>query len=142
LYHNYHPHCHPFFLQGDVLEDDEDYLVDELGQPVVSDGELGGDDPSDASSSAAVAPASRSPALIKKKQHPTYKGSSACLFSLGQDSGQVKSSGPRRGLAQKAEGGRARFQGGVQPPHTDFSRDFFHSFFFSFLLTTCAPTTH
>ncbi|XP_073927565.1 synaptojanin-2 isoform X3 [Castor canadensis] len=59
--------------EGDVLEDDEDYLVDELGQPVVSDGELGGDDPSDASSSAAVAPASRSPALIKKKQHPTYK---------------------------------------------------------------------
>ncbi|XP_004856884.1 synaptojanin-2 isoform X2 [Heterocephalus glaber] len=59
--------------EGDVLEDDEDYLVDELRQPVVSDSELGGDDPPDAPSFTAVAPASKSPALIKKKQRPTYK---------------------------------------------------------------------
>uniref|UniRef100_A0A286XWI0 Synaptojanin 2 n=2 Tax=Cavia porcellus TaxID=10141 RepID=A0A286XWI0_CAVPO len=59
--------------EGDVLEDDEDYLVDELGQPVVSDSELGGDDPPDAPSFTAVAPASKSPALTKKKQRPTYK---------------------------------------------------------------------
>uniref|UniRef100_A0A8C9P2S5 Synaptojanin-2 n=1 Tax=Spermophilus dauricus TaxID=99837 RepID=A0A8C9P2S5_SPEDA len=58
--------------EGDVLEDDEDYLVDELVQPVVSDSELGGDDPPDAPSTTAVAPASKSPALTKK-QHPTYK---------------------------------------------------------------------
>lgn len=63
-----------FFLKGDVLEDDDDYLVDEFGQPVVSDGELGGDDSSEAMSSSA--PVSKSPALTKKKQHPTYKGSS------------------------------------------------------------------
>uniref|UniRef100_A0A8D0XIX7 Synaptojanin-2 n=1 Tax=Sus scrofa TaxID=9823 RepID=A0A8D0XIX7_PIG len=62
--------------EGDILEDDEDYLVDELNQPVVSDGELGGDELSDAPSSTAVAPTGRSPALTKKKQHPTYKGSS------------------------------------------------------------------
>lgn len=63
-----------FFLKGDVLEDEDDYLVDEFGQPVVSDGELGGDDSSEAMSSSA--PVSKSPALTKKKQHPTYKGSS------------------------------------------------------------------
>ncbi|XP_005065972.1 synaptojanin-2 isoform X3 [Mesocricetus auratus] len=57
--------------EGDVVEDDEDYLVDEFGQPVVSDGELGGDDSSDIMSSSA--PSSKSPALSKKKQHPTYK---------------------------------------------------------------------
>ncbi|XP_052606849.1 synaptojanin-2 isoform X4 [Peromyscus californicus insignis] len=57
--------------EGDVLEDDEDYLVDEFGQPVASDSELGGDDSSDTMSSSA--PAGKSPALAKKKQHPTYK---------------------------------------------------------------------
>ncbi|XP_051062086.1 synaptojanin-2 isoform X2 [Phodopus roborovskii] len=57
--------------EGDVLEDDLDYSVDEFGQPVVSDGELGGDDSCDITSSSA--PASKSPALAKKKQHPTYK---------------------------------------------------------------------
>ncbi|XP_063131795.1 synaptojanin-2 isoform X16 [Rattus norvegicus] len=57
--------------EGDVLEDDEDYLADEFGQPVVSDSELGGDDSSDTMS--ASTPASKSPALAKKKQHPTYK---------------------------------------------------------------------
>lgn len=59
--------------QGDILEEDEDYL-DELSQPVVSDSELGGDDLSDAPGSTA-APPSKSPALPKKKQHPTYRGS-------------------------------------------------------------------
>ncbi|XP_061062803.1 synaptojanin-2 isoform X3 [Eubalaena glacialis] len=59
--------------EGDILEDDEDYLVDELSQPVVSDSEAGGDELADAPSSMAVAPPSRSPALTKKKQHPTYR---------------------------------------------------------------------
>ncbi|XP_032263461.1 synaptojanin-2 isoform X4 [Phoca vitulina] len=59
--------------EGDILEDDEDYLVDELSQPVVSDGEMGGDSLSEAPSSTAAVPASKSPALTKKKQHPTYK---------------------------------------------------------------------
>ncbi|XP_006523271.1 synaptojanin-2 isoform X6 [Mus musculus] len=57
--------------EGDVLEEDEDYLVDGFGQPVVSDSELGGDNSSDTMSS--LTPASKSPALAKKKQHPTYK---------------------------------------------------------------------
>ncbi|XP_064454362.1 synaptojanin-2 isoform X5 [Mirounga angustirostris] len=59
--------------EGDILEDDEDYLVDELSQPVVSDGEMGGDSLSEAPSSTAAVPVSKSPALTKKKQHPTYK---------------------------------------------------------------------
>nr|KAF6463282.1 synaptojanin 2 [Molossus molossus] len=58
--------------EGDILEDDEDYL-DELSQPVVSDGELGGDDVSDAPGSTAAAPPSKSPAPARKKQHPTYR---------------------------------------------------------------------
>uniref|UniRef100_A0A4X1VTY8 phosphoinositide 5-phosphatase n=1 Tax=Sus scrofa TaxID=9823 RepID=A0A4X1VTY8_PIG len=70
--------------EGDILEDDEDYLVDELNQPVVSDGELGGDELSDAPSSTAVAPPGRSPALTKKKQHPTYKDD-ADLVELKQE---------------------------------------------------------
>uniref|UniRef100_A0A8C5KMJ8 Synaptojanin-2 n=1 Tax=Jaculus jaculus TaxID=51337 RepID=A0A8C5KMJ8_JACJA len=72
--------------EGDVLEDDEEYLVDELGQPVVSDSELGGDDPPDALSSSAVTPARKSPALTKKKQHPTYKDD-ADLVELKQELG-------------------------------------------------------
>ncbi|XP_073750256.1 synaptojanin-2 isoform X1 [Callorhinus ursinus] len=59
--------------EGDILEDDEDYLVDELSQPVVSDGEMGGDSLSEAPSSTAAVPASKSPTLTKKKQHSTYK---------------------------------------------------------------------
>ncbi|XP_044099101.1 synaptojanin-2 isoform X2 [Neovison vison] len=59
--------------EGDILEDDEDYLVDELSQPVVSDGEMGGDSLSEAPSPTAAVPASKSPALSKKQQHPTYK---------------------------------------------------------------------
>ncbi|XP_033090836.1 synaptojanin-2 isoform X2 [Trachypithecus francoisi] len=59
--------------EGDILEDDEDYLVDELSQPGVSDSELGGDDLSDVAGPTALAPPSKSPALTKKKQHPTYK---------------------------------------------------------------------
>ncbi|XP_053524696.1 synaptojanin-2 isoform X3 [Artibeus jamaicensis] len=58
--------------EGDILEDDEDYL-DEINQTVVSDSDLAGDDLSDASGSPAAAPPSKSPALTKKKQHPTYK---------------------------------------------------------------------
>ncbi|XP_051020011.1 synaptojanin-2 isoform X2 [Acomys russatus] len=57
--------------EGDVLEDDEDYLVDEFGQPVASDSELCADDSCDTASSSG--PASKSLALAKKKQHPTYK---------------------------------------------------------------------
>lgn len=67
--------------QGDILEDDEDYLVDELSQPVLSDGEMGGDSLSEAPSPTAAVPASKSPALSKKQQHPTYKGSLALSFS-------------------------------------------------------------
>uniref|UniRef100_A0A2K6AX67 Synaptojanin-2 n=1 Tax=Macaca nemestrina TaxID=9545 RepID=A0A2K6AX67_MACNE len=59
--------------EGDILEDDDDYLVDELSQPGVSDSELGGDDLSDVPGPTALAPPSKSPALAKKKQHPTYK---------------------------------------------------------------------
>nr|XP_024104046.2 synaptojanin-2 isoform X3 [Pongo abelii] len=59
--------------EGDILEDDEDYLVDEFSQPGVSDSELGGDDLSDVPGPTALAPPSKSPALTKKKQHPTYK---------------------------------------------------------------------
>ncbi|XP_014201008.2 synaptojanin-2 isoform X2 [Pan paniscus] len=59
--------------EGDILEDDEDYLVDEFNQPGVSDSELGGDDLSDVPGPTALAPPSKSPALTKKKQHPTYK---------------------------------------------------------------------
>lgn len=73
-----------FLPQGDILEDDDDYL-DELSQPVVSDGELGGDDLSEPPGSAAAAPPSKSPALTKKQQQqPTYKGSVhlPCLRSL------------------------------------------------------------
>ncbi|XP_077874950.1 synaptojanin-2 isoform X2 [Ictidomys tridecemlineatus] len=73
--------------EGDVLEDDEDYLVDELVQPVVSDGELGGDDPPDIPSTTAVAPASKSPALTKK-QHPMYKDD-ADLVELEQELGAI-----------------------------------------------------
>ncbi|XP_036269351.1 synaptojanin-2 isoform X1 [Pipistrellus kuhlii] len=68
--------------EGDILEEDEDYL-DELSQPVVSDSELGGDDPSDAPGSTA-APPSKSPALPKKKQHPTYRDDGA-LAELTQE---------------------------------------------------------
>nr|XP_014702437.2 synaptojanin-2 isoform X1 [Equus asinus] len=70
--------------EGDILEDDEDYLVEELGQPVVSDCELGGDDLSDTPSSTAAAPPSKSPALVKKKQHPNYKDD-ADLAELKQE---------------------------------------------------------
>ncbi|PNI35465.1 SYNJ2 isoform 5 [Pan troglodytes] len=59
--------------EGDILEDDEDYLVDEFNQPGVSDSELGGDDLSDVPGPTALAPPSKSPALTKKQQHPTYK---------------------------------------------------------------------
>ncbi|XP_054426136.1 synaptojanin-2 isoform X1 [Pteronotus mesoamericanus] len=69
--------------EGDILEDDEDYL-DELNQPVVSDSDLAGDDLSDAPGSTAAAPPSKSPALTKKKQHPTYKGD-ADLAELKQE---------------------------------------------------------
>uniref|UniRef100_A0A8C2V1A8 Synaptojanin-2 n=2 Tax=Chinchilla lanigera TaxID=34839 RepID=A0A8C2V1A8_CHILA len=87
--------------EGDVLEDDEDYLVDELGQPVVSDSELGGDDPPDAPSFTAVAPASKSPALTKKKQHPTYKDD-ADLVELKQELeavGDFRHRSPSRSLS-------------------------------------------
>ncbi|XP_066867188.1 synaptojanin-2 isoform X4 [Kogia breviceps] len=59
--------------EGDILEDEEEYLAEELSQPGASDGEAEGDEPADAPSSTAVAPPSRSPALTKKKQHPTYR---------------------------------------------------------------------
>ncbi|XP_037376497.1 synaptojanin-2 isoform X2 [Talpa occidentalis] len=60
-------------LEGDIIEDDEDDLVDELSQPVISDGELGADELCEAPCTTAAAPLSCSPALTKKKQHPTYR---------------------------------------------------------------------
>ncbi|XP_052606848.1 synaptojanin-2 isoform X3 [Peromyscus californicus insignis] len=85
--------------EGDVLEDDEDYLVDEFGQPVASDSELGGDDSSDTMSSSA--PAGKSPALAKKKQHPTYKDD-ADLAKLKQELeavGDFRHRSPSRSLS-------------------------------------------
>ncbi|KAH0519989.1 Synaptojanin-2 [Microtus ochrogaster] len=85
--------------EGDVLEDDDDYLVDEFGQPVVSDGELGGDDSPDVMSSSA--PVSKSPALTKKKQQPTYKDD-ADLVKLKQELevvGDFRHRSPSRSLS-------------------------------------------
>ncbi|XP_045661372.1 synaptojanin-2 isoform X1 [Ursus americanus] len=87
--------------EGDILEDDEDYLVDELSQPVVSDGEMGGDSLSEAPSSTAAGPASKSPALTKKKQHPTYKDD-AGLAALTQELeavGDFRRRSPSRSLS-------------------------------------------
>ncbi|XP_061062805.1 synaptojanin-2 isoform X5 [Eubalaena glacialis] len=87
--------------EGDILEDDEDYLVDELSQPVVSDSEAGGDELADAPSSMAVAPPSRSPALTKKKQHPTYRDD-AELVELKQELeavGDFRHRSPSRSLS-------------------------------------------
>lgn len=85
--------------EGDVLEDDEDYLADEFGQPVVSDNELGGDDSSDTMS--ASTPANKSPALAKKKQHPTYKDD-ADLMTLKLElevAGNFRHRSPSRSLS-------------------------------------------
>ncbi|XP_032341145.1 synaptojanin-2 isoform X2 [Camelus ferus] len=88
--------------EGDIVEDDEDYLVDELiSQPMVSDGELGGDELSDAPSSTAVAPPSRLPALTKKQQRPTYKDD-ADLVELKQELeavGDFRHRSPSRSLS-------------------------------------------
>ncbi|XP_068407819.1 synaptojanin-2 isoform X3 [Eschrichtius robustus] len=87
--------------EGDILEDDEDYLVDELSQPVFSDSEAGGDELADAPSSMAVAPPSRSPALTKKKQHPTYRDD-ADLLDLKQELeavGDFRHRSPSRSLS-------------------------------------------
>ncbi|XP_027457688.2 synaptojanin-2 isoform X4 [Zalophus californianus] len=87
--------------EGDILEDDEDYLVDELSQPVVSDGEMGGDSLSEAPSSTAAVPASKSPTLTKKKQHSTYKDD-AELVALKQELeavGDFRHRSPSRSLS-------------------------------------------
>ncbi|XP_021561792.1 synaptojanin-2 isoform X2 [Carlito syrichta] len=87
--------------EGDILEEDEDYLAEELGQPTGSDNELGGDDLADAPSSTAVAPPSKSPALPKKKQHPTYKDD-ADLVELKQELeavGDFRHRSPSRSLS-------------------------------------------
>ncbi|XP_011831829.1 PREDICTED: synaptojanin-2 [Mandrillus leucophaeus] len=87
--------------EGDILEDDEDYLVDELSQPGVSDSELGGDDLSDVPGPTALAPPSKSPALAKKKQHPTYKDD-ADLVELKQELeavGEFRHRSPSRSLS-------------------------------------------
>ncbi|XP_021491385.1 synaptojanin-2 isoform X4 [Meriones unguiculatus] len=85
--------------EGDVIEDEEDYSVDEFGQPVVSDSDLGGDDSCDTTRSSA--PASKSPALAKKKQHPTYKDD-ADLVKLKQEleaAGDFRHRSPSRSLS-------------------------------------------
>ncbi|XP_077005469.1 synaptojanin-2 isoform X2 [Tamandua tetradactyla] len=87
--------------EGDILEDDEDYLVDELSQPVVSDSELSADGLSEAPGSTAGAPSSKSPALAKKKQHPTYKDD-ADLVELKQELeavGDFRHRSPSRSLS-------------------------------------------
>ncbi|XP_063488723.1 synaptojanin-2 isoform X3 [Symphalangus syndactylus] len=87
--------------EGDILEDDEDYLVDEFSQPGVSDSELGGDDLSDVPGPTALAPPSKSPALTKKKQHPTYKDD-ADLVELKRELeavGEFRHRSPSRSLS-------------------------------------------
>ncbi|XP_006882820.1 PREDICTED: synaptojanin-2 [Elephantulus edwardii] len=58
--------------EGEILDEDEDYLVGECHRPVVSDSELLGEDLPEAPGHTAVVPASMSPALPKKPQQPTY----------------------------------------------------------------------
>ncbi|XP_060472982.2 synaptojanin-2 isoform X1 [Panthera onca] len=87
--------------EGDILEDDEDYLVDELSQPVVSDGETAGDYLSEAPSCTAAVPADTSPALTKKTRHPTYKDD-ADLAELTQELeavGDFRHRSPSRSLS-------------------------------------------
>nr|XP_003419247.1 synaptojanin-2 isoform X2 [Loxodonta africana] len=87
--------------EGDILEDDEDYLVEELHRPVVSDSELLGDDLPEATSSAVLAPASRSPTFTKKQQQPTYKDD-ADLAKLKQELeavGDFRHRSPSRSLS-------------------------------------------
>nr|XP_005900465.1 PREDICTED: synaptojanin-2 [Bos mutus] len=87
--------------EGDILDDDEDYLVDELSQPVVSDSDPGGDEVSDAPGSTSTAPPGRSPALAKKKQRPTYKDD-ADLVELKQELeavGDFRHRSPSRSLS-------------------------------------------
>ncbi|XP_036742587.2 synaptojanin-2 isoform X2 [Manis pentadactyla] len=87
--------------EGDILEDDEDDLGNELSQPAVSDSELGGDGLPDVPSPSAVAPPSKSPALTKKKQRPTYKDD-ADLVELKQELeavGDFRHRSPSRSLS-------------------------------------------
>ncbi|KAI4567551.1 hypothetical protein R6Z07F_009241 [Ovis aries] len=87
--------------EGDILEDDEDYLADELSQPVVSDSDPGGDEVSTAPGSTSAAPPARSPTLAKKKQHPTYKDD-ADLVELKQEleaAGDFRHRSPSRSLS-------------------------------------------
>uniref|UniRef100_A0A8C2QUE9 Synaptojanin-2 n=1 Tax=Capra hircus TaxID=9925 RepID=A0A8C2QUE9_CAPHI len=87
--------------EGDILEDDEDYLADELSQPVVSDSDPGGDEVSTAPGSTSAAPPARSPTLAKKKQRPTYKDD-ADLVELKQELeavGDFRHRSPSRSLS-------------------------------------------
>ncbi|XP_058517315.1 synaptojanin-2 isoform X1 [Ochotona princeps] len=82
--------------EGDVLddEDDEEYLVEEFGQSLASDGELGADSP-------AEAPPSKSPAPARKQQRPTYKDD-ADLTRLQQELaavGDFRHRSPSRSLS-------------------------------------------
>ncbi|XP_074044024.1 synaptojanin-2 isoform X2 [Macrotis lagotis] len=61
--------------EGDILDEDEDYLIDEQHPSFLTDKELSLDDCLEApSSSTAGAPTSKSPALTKKKSHPYKAG--------------------------------------------------------------------
>ncbi|XP_073075925.1 synaptojanin-2 isoform X4 [Manis javanica] len=87
--------------EGDILEDDEDDLGDELSQPAVLDSELGGEGLPDAPSPSTAAPPSKSPALTKKKQRPTYKDD-ADLVELKQELeavGDFRHRSPSRSLS-------------------------------------------
>nr|XP_036881864.1 synaptojanin-2 [Manis javanica] len=93
--------CCDVHLQGDILEDDEDDLGDELSQPAVLDSELGGEGLPDAPSPSTAAPPSKSPALTKKKQRPTYKDD-ADLVELKQELeavGDFRHRSPSRSLS-------------------------------------------
>ncbi|XP_047588867.1 LOW QUALITY PROTEIN: synaptojanin-2 [Lutra lutra] len=87
--------------EGDILEDDEDYLADELSQPVASDGEMSGDSLSEAPSPTAAMPAGKSPALNKKKLHPTCQDD-AELVAVQQEleaGGDFRHRSPSRSLS-------------------------------------------
>ncbi|XP_036622994.1 synaptojanin-2 isoform X2 [Trichosurus vulpecula] len=61
--------------EGDILDEDEDYLIDEQHPTFLTDTELSGDDCLEApGSSTAGVPPSKSPALTKKKSRPYKAG--------------------------------------------------------------------
>ncbi|XP_072499890.1 synaptojanin-2 isoform X2 [Notamacropus eugenii] len=87
--------------EGDILDEDEDYLIDEQHPTFLTDTELSGDDYLEAPcSSTAGVPSSKSPALTKKKSRP-YKDD-ADLAELKQELeavGDFRHRSPSRSLS-------------------------------------------